>query len=134
MKRFWLLHLPRVILGLIFLAGAIDGFAFVFTGEHLLHPPTADPGLELEEALKATGFFWPFMKTVELIGALCLLTNWAPAFGLAILSPLVAVIVLFHVFLNPQGIPLAVVLLICVALLYRAYAPRYASLFAPGNP
>ena len=85
-------------------------------------------------ALKETGFFWPFMKTVELIGALCLLTNRAPAFGLAILSPLIAVIVLFHVFLNPQGIPLALVLLVCMALLYRAYAPRYASLFAPGNP
>jgi putative oxidoreductase len=134
MKRFWLLHLPRVLLGVIFLAGAIDGFAFVFTGEHLLHPPTAERGLELEEALKATGFFWPFMKTVELIGALCLLTNRAAAFGLAVLSPLIAVIVLFHVLLNPQGIPLAVVLLVCAVLLYVAYAPRYASLFAPGNP
>jgi hypothetical protein len=134
MKRFWLLHLPRVILGVIFLAGAIDGFAFVLTGEHLLHPPTAERGLELEGALKETGFFWPFMKIVELIGALCLLTNRAPAFGLAILTPLIAVIVLFHLFLNPQGIPLALVLLLCMALLYRAYAPRYASLFAPGNP
>ena len=39
-----------------------------------------------------------------------------------------------HLFLNRQGIPLALVLLVCMALLYRAYAPRYASLFAPGNP
>jgi hypothetical protein len=134
MKRFWLLHVPRVVLGLIFLAGAIDGFAFIFSGEHLLHPPTAERGLVLEEALKATGFFWPFMKTIELIGALCLLTNRAPAFGLVLLTPLVAVIVLFHLFLNPQGIALAVVLVVCAVLLYRAYAPRYASLFAAGNP
>lgn len=100
MKRFWLLHLPCVVLGLLFLAGV----------------------------------FRPFMKTIELIGALCLLTNRAPALKLAILSPLLTVIVLFHVFLNPQGIPLAVVLLVCSVLLYIAYASRYASLVAPGNP
>ncbi len=39
MKKFWLVTVPRVVLGLIFLAGAIDGFSFIFTGTHLLHPP-----------------------------------------------------------------------------------------------
>jgi hypothetical protein len=129
MKSFWLVTVPRVVLGIIFLAGAIDGFAFILTGAHLLHPPTSERGLELEAALKATGFFWPTMKVIELIGALCLLANRAPAFGLAILAPIMAVVVLFHVFLNPQGIPMAAVLVVCGALLLRAYAPRYAALF-----
>ena len=132
MKKFWLVTAPRVLLGLIFLAGAIDGFAFILTGAHLLHPPTSARGLALEEALKATGFFWPLMKTIELIGALCLLANRAPAFALAILAPIMTVVVLFHVFLNPQGIPMAAVLVVCGALLMRAYAPRYAALFGSG--
>jgi len=132
-KNFWLVSVPRTVLGLIFLAGAVDGFAFILTGTHLLHPPTSDRGLQFEAALKATGFFWPFMKVVELIGASCLLWNRAPAFGLAILAPIITVVALFHLFLNPQGIPLAVLLVVCGTLLLRAYASRYAALFGSGN-
>ena len=73
------------------------------------------------------------MKVVEITGASCLLSNRAPAFGLAILSPIMTVVVLFHLFLNPQGIPLAVLLVICGALLLRAYASRYATVFGSGD-
>jgi uncharacterized membrane protein YphA (DoxX/SURF4 family) len=129
MRKFWLLTLPRVLLGLVFLAGAIDGFTFITTGAHLLHPPTAERGLQFEAALKAAGFLWPLMKVVELVGALCLLGNRAPAFGLALLAPVMTVVVLFHLFLNPQGIPVAIVLVLCGTLLVRAYADRYRRLF-----
>ncbi len=44
---------------------------------------------------------------MNLVGGLSLLFNVAPAFGLALLAPVMATIVLFHVFLNPQGLPLA---------------------------
>ncbi len=132
MKVYWMVTVPRVVLGLIFLAGAIDGFFFVATGSHLMHPPTSERGLALEAALKATGFFWPFMKTVELVGAFCLLSNRAPALGLALLAPIMAVVVLFHFFLNPQGIPLALLLIVCGGLLLRVYAPRYALAFSSG--
>jgi len=133
MKKFWLVTVPRVVLGLIFLAGAIDGFSFILTGSHLIHPPTSDRGLQFEAALKATGFFWPLMKVVEIIGAICLLSNRAPAFGLAILSPIMTVVVLFHLSLNPQGIPLAFLLVICGGLLLRAYATRYATVLGSGD-
>jgi hypothetical protein len=73
------------------------------------------------------------MKVVEIIGAICLLSNRAPAFGLAVLSPIMTVVVLFHIFLNPQGIPLASLLVICGALLLRAYASRYAAVFHSGD-
>lgn len=129
---FWLVTVPRVLLGLIFLAGGIDGFFYVATGGHLIHPPTSERGLAFEEALKATGFFWPFMKAVELVGAFCLLSNRAPALGLALLSPIMSVVVLFHLFLNPQGIPVAVLLVVCGGLLLRVYAPRYAVAFSAG--
>ena len=132
MKRLFLETAPRILLGIIFLLGAIDGFWFVFSGAHLIHPPTTDRGLAFEQALKAVGFFWPFMKLVELTGALCLLTNRAPALGLALLAPIMAVVVLFHAVLNPQGIPMAALLIVCGVLLARAYARRYASLFERG--
>lgn len=134
MNKFWLLTLPRVVLGVVFLVGAIDGFAFIATGAHLIHPPTSERGLQFEAGLKSAGFLWPLMKTVELIGAACLLSNRAPAVGFALLAPVMAVIVLFHGFLNPEGAPLAVVLVVCGALLLRAYLPRYARLLEPDSP
>ncbi len=134
MNALWLLTVPRVALGVVFLLGAIDGFAFIATGTHLVHPPTSERGLQFEAALQRVGFLWPLMKTVELIGAACLLTNRAPAFGLALLSPVMAVVVLFHGFLNPQGLPIAALLVVCGAVLLRAYRPRYALLFASGSP
>ena len=127
-KVFWETA-PRLILGTLFLISAIDGFWFIFSGAHLIHPPTSERGLQFEQALIASGFFWPFLKTVNLIGALCLLTNRAPAFGLALIAPVMAVIVLFHLVLNPQGIPVAIVLTVCGLLLVRAYAANYAGLF-----
>jgi hypothetical protein len=133
MSKFWLLTAPRAALGVIFLFGAIDGFAFIIMGTHLVQPPTSERGLQFEAALQSAGFFWPLMKTVELIGAVCLLTHRAPAFGLALLAPVMTVVVLFHAFVNPQGAPIAALLVVCGALLLRAYAPRYARLFESGS-
>jgi putative oxidoreductase len=121
MKNSLLTTVPRILLGLIFLVGAIDGFSFIFTGSHLVHPPTSDRGLAFEAGLKAAGFFWPLMKTVELMGALLLLTNKAPALGLVLLSPIIAVIVLFHLLLNPGGTPLALILVATGGLLAYQY-------------
>jgi putative oxidoreductase len=129
MKKMLSETVPRIVLAFVFLVGATDGFWFIFTGAHLVHPPTSDQGVQFEHALQATGFFWPFMKTIEVIGALCLLTNRAPAFGLALLAPIIMVIVLFHVFLNHQGLPLAIILLACSIALLRAYRGNYAALF-----
>lgn len=128
MKNSLLTTVPRVMLGLIFLVGAIDGFSFIFAGSHLIHPPTSDKGLAFEAGLKAAGFFWPLMKTVETIGALCLLTNKAPALGLALLLPIMTVIVLFHFVLNPGGIPLALILAATGGLLAFQYRSNLMSL------
>ncbi|MEP0521943.1 MAG: hypothetical protein ABJO09_18095 [Hyphomicrobiales bacterium] len=126
--------LPRFLLGGIFLLGAIDGFAFILFGDHIIHPPTSVEGLALETALKEVGFFWPLMKSVELVGALLLLTNRAPALGLAILAPIMAVIVCFHAALNPSGLPLAAILIVTGGLVLWTQRNRYADLFLPDAP
>lgn len=74
------------------------------------------------------------MKTIELLGALLFLTNRAPALGLALLAPITAVIVLFHAVLNPQGLPLALVLIIAGSLILWVQRARYAALFELGTP
>lgn len=133
MKKLLLETAPRIVLGLIFLAGALDGFWLVMSGENLIPLPTSNRGLEFEQALLRVGFFWPFMKLIELSGALCLLTNNAPAFGLTLLAPIMAVDVLFHVFLNQQGVPLAVLLIVCGVLLAHSYSSHFAGLYESRN-
>jgi putative oxidoreductase len=128
MKNILLATVPRILLGLIFLVGAVDGFSFILTGSHLIHPPTSDKGLAFEAGLKAAGFFWPLMKSIELVGALCLLTNRAPVVGLALLSPIMTVIVFFHFILNPGGIPLALILVVTGGMLVYQYRNQLLAL------
>lgn len=128
MKHILLVTVPRLLLGLIFLVSAVDGFWFLATGAHLIHPPTSPKGTEFELALQNSGFFWPFLKTVNLVGALSLLLNIVPALGLALIAPVMAVIVLFHLTINPQGLPVALLLIVCGGLLVYAYRERYAAL------
>lgn len=134
LKSFLIDTAPRLLLGGIFLLGAVDGFAFMFRGAHLIHPPTSPAGLAFEAALKDAGFLWPLMKTIEFLGALLLLSNRAPALGLALLAPIMAVIVLFHAVLNPEGLPLALVLIVTGGLILWVQRARYAALFEVGTP
>ena len=129
MRNFLMVALPRTVLGLLFLVSAVDGFWWMATGAHLIHPPTSERGLVFEAALQNSGFFWPLLKTVNLAGALSLLLNIAPAFGLALIAPVMTVIVGFHFAINPQGIPVAIILIVTGGLLVWAYRERYATLF-----
>ena len=88
-------------------------------------------GAAFEGALQASGFFWPLLKTVNLVGGLSLLLNIAPALGLALLAPVIAVIVLFHFTINPVGIPVAVILIVTSGLLLWAWRDRYAAMLKP---
>lgn len=125
---------PRLLLGGIFLLGAVDGFAFLFVGDHIIHPPTSTEGLAFETALKEAEFLWPLMKSIELIGALLLLTNWAPALGLAVLAPIMVVIIFYHAALNPSGLPLAAILIVTGGLVLWTQRSRYAELFKSDTP
>jgi hypothetical protein len=129
MATLLFVHAPRTILGLLFLISAVDGFWAMATGNHLIHPPVSPEGRLFEQGLQMSGFFWPFLKVINLIGGLSLIFNVAPAFGLALIAPVMATIVLFHAFLNPQGLPLAGILVVTGLMLVWAYRDRYAALF-----
>lgn len=128
MKTLFLVTIPRVLLGVIFLISAVDGFWWLAAGANLIHPPTSPRGVVFETALQDSGFLWPFIKVVNLTGALSLIANVAPALGLALIAPVMAVIVLFHATINPQGLPAAVILVVLGAMLVWAYRDRYAAL------
>ena len=129
MRNFLMVTLPRIALGLLFIVSAADGFWFLATGTHLIHPPVTEQGRAWETSLQEAKFFLPLLKSVNLVGGLLLLFNLAPALGLALIAPVMTVIVLFHATINPQSLPVAIILVVLGAMLVWAYRDRYAELF-----
>lgn len=128
-QKLILQTIPRILIGIIFLFFGIDGYVFIFTGSNIVTPPVSPEGDAFVKALQASGFFWPFMKGTFIIGGLLLLINRAPAFALALLAPGMAIIVLFHLFLNPGGIPIAIILTVFGSLLLFSQRAKFAALF-----
>lgn len=104
----WLPLVARILLGFVFFAAGLFG---LISG--LQSPP------ELPEAMKtfnagmaATGYFFHFLKGMEATCGLLLLTGQFVPLALVILAPILANIFLVHAFMMPQGLPLAVVLVV----------------------
>ena len=121
-------HALRILLGLLFLVPS----ASFFLG--LLPAPT-DPTpanvAAFTGGLMAAGYMFPLIKGTELLAALLLLSNRFVPLALVLLAPVVVNIVLFHAFLAPSGLPVAVAALaleLGLAWLHRdTYAPLLAA-------
>jgi putative oxidoreductase len=120
----WYETAARYLLGAIYLYGAIDGALFLFFGIYI----HGRPFNRFLVVLQTTTYFWAFMKLIQLIGAMGLLTNYKPALSVALLIPIAAVQCLFYLFEAPVLIPLGLIILVVTAILCRAYAKSYAPL------
>jgi hypothetical protein len=134
-ETLWLITLPRIVLGAIFASAALSYFWSVAFGWMLLPVPITAQAMQCAGTIIKIGYLWPLMKGINLVAALLLMANRAPAFALALLLPVTVVIVWFQVFLNPLPLPVATVALavLCELMLLRAYAGRYAGLFVNDN-
>jgi putative oxidoreductase len=107
----------RVLLGLIY---------FVFGLNFFLHfipmPPVAGTAQSFMTGLFQSGYFFPFLKTIEVVlGALLIVGFFVPV-SLVILMPVTINILLFHSFLTPGNALMSIVM---IALhLYLAWAYR----------
>lgn len=98
------LQVPRILLGSIFLISGLNGF-FKFYSD----PAYSEAGQTFIDNLKASGFWWTALKSIEVIGGCALISGAAGRFGVLVLAPVTLAIALFHVFLSPQGSTLAIV-------------------------
>jgi uncharacterized membrane protein YphA (DoxX/SURF4 family) len=120
----------RILLGLIFFVFGLNGFL-----QFMPQPPIPGRAGAFAGALAATGYLFPLIKSVEVIGGALLLSNRFVPLALAIVAPNVVNIVLFHAFLAPGGLGVALFVLaleLFTAWSYRnAYAPMLRPLNAP---
>jgi uncharacterized membrane protein YphA (DoxX/SURF4 family) len=116
----------RILLGLIFFVlGGLNGF-FQF-----LPMPTPPPEAgAFFGALMATGYFLPFLKITELVVGALLLANLFVPLVLTVLAPIVVNIVLFHLFLDPAGSALAIIILALEIYLAYSYRDSYKGVLA----
>ncbi len=118
----------RVLLGLVFFVFGLDYFL------HLLPQPTGpvpEGAMAFGGALMKSGYMFPLIKGTEvLVGALLLSNRFVPL-ALVLIAPVLVNIVAFHAFLEPSGLPLAVILValeLALAWAHRdAFRPMLAS-------
>ena len=91
--------LARLVMGGIFVFMGLNGF-FNF----MPMPDKPPEAMAYMQSLGESGYFWPFEKGVEIFfGALLLLNRWV-VLAIQGLAPIIANILLFHLFLDPQGV------------------------------
>ncbi|GLZ30071.1 hypothetical protein Lesp02_22610 [Lentzea sp. NBRC 105346] len=111
----------RVIIGLLFTMTGANGFLNFMPGD----PSAMSAGaLKFSIALAETGYMVQLSSAVQLIAGILLLTNRYVPLALTMLAPMVVNIFLFHVFLEPSGLVLAVI--VSAAEVYLAWVNRDA--------
>ncbi|SHH19909.1 hypothetical protein SAMN04488109_3130 [Chryseolinea serpens] len=116
----------RIVLGLIY---------FVFGLNFFLHflptPPSAGgPADSFAGALFQSGYFFPFLKGLEVVVGILLLAGVFVPLALVVLAPISIHILLFHAFLT-DNVVMAVVILALNLYLAWSYRDYYKPLFAP---
>jgi len=111
----------RIVLGLVFFVFGLNGFL-----HFLPMPPMSGPPAEFMGALAATGYMFPLIKGVEVVGGLLLLLGRYVPLALTLLAPVIVNIVAFHIVLAPGSVGMLVLLL--TTELYLAWAYRDAFL------
>jgi uncharacterized membrane protein YphA (DoxX/SURF4 family) len=113
--------IARILMGVIFFIFGLNGFL-----HFLSQPPMPEAPRAFFGALMKTGYMVPLIfVTQTLVGVLLLLNRFVPL-ALALIAPVIVNIVLFHIFLAPAGLPLAIIVL--VLELYLAWSYRGAFL------
>ena len=95
--------IARFLLGLLFIVFGLNGFlGFLNMGPM----PTGLAG-QFMGALIQSHYFW-VVAALQVIGGVLLLAKRYVPLGLVLLGPVIVNILLYHIFLNPAGIGMAI--------------------------
>ena len=122
----YVIIIARVLLGLVFA---------VFGSNAFLHfipmPPMQGPAGAFIGALVSSGLIYA-IAALQVVGGLLLLIGgrFVPL-GLTLLGPVIVNIVLYHIFLDPNGLPMACVISILALFLLWVYRYKFPAIFQP---
>ncbi len=119
----------HILLGLVF---TVFGLVGLLKPDMLPQPELNQEAAFFMSGLTANVYFMIVLKLVEAVGGVFLLTRrWVPL-ALVLLAPVVVHIFLFHAFLAPEGMPLAVALVVLTAYLgFVVYRKSFRTVLQP---
>ncbi|MBO9668377.1 MAG: DoxX family protein, partial [Bdellovibrio sp.] len=118
--------IARLLLGFVFFASGLVGLLKLAP----VPPDLPERLVTFNAGLEASIYFMPFLKIVETVCGLMLLSGMFVPLALVILAPVMLNIFLVHAFLAPSGLVLATILgLLMVYLSF--FAEPYASKIKP---
>jgi putative oxidoreductase len=121
--------IARTLLGLIFVVFGLNAF-FNFIP---LPPPKGELAGEFMKALLVSHYFY-VVKCFEISGGLLLLSGRYTALGLTLVGPVIVNILFFHTFLDPSGLPMAIVLAVLALFLLWCHRQAFSGLLMKHSP
>ena len=113
----------RILLGLVFFVFGLNGFVGFFP-----MPPLAGAAGAFIGALFSSHYLYLVSGTQLIAGALLLINRFVPL-ALAMLAPVLANILAYHLTMQMEGLPLALITTLLWALLVWRYRAHFTSLF-----
>jgi putative oxidoreductase len=114
--------IARTLLGLMFVVFGLNAFL-----QFMPAPPPKGLAGDFTKALFVSGYFYVIAVLQIAGGALLLVGRFVPL-GLTLLGPVIVNILLFHIFLEPAGLVIALVVSASALFLLWAYRGAFAGL------
>ena len=115
----------RILMGIMFL------FASIVVLFKLAPQPELKGSVKLfMQGMEASVYLLPFIKITELLCGLAFLIGRFVPLATVVIFPITLNILLYHAFLAPEGLPVAIAILLANLFLAYAYRKNYASMLA----
>ena len=115
----------RILMGLLFL------FAAIVVLFKLAPQPELKGSVKLfMQGMEASVYLLPLIKITELLCGLAFLIGRFVPLATVAIFPITLNILLYHAFLAPEGLPMAIAILLANLFLAYAYRKNYASMLA----
>jgi len=115
----------RVLMGLMF---AFASIAYFFK---LMKEPEVSGSIKIfNDGIMASIYLMPTVKVFELLCAIAFLSGRFVPLATVVIFPIILNILLFHAFLEPSGLPIAILLLIGNLFLAYYYRDKYKSILS----
>ena len=121
----YVIIIARILLGLIFAVFGSNAFLHFIPMPAMQGHAGAFIG-----ALISSGYIYA-IAAIQVIGGLLLLIGRFAPLGLTLLGPVIVNIVLYHIFLDTAGLPMAVCIVIFALFLLWAYRDKFPAIFQP---
>ncbi len=116
--------LVRSLMGLLFVFASVTYLFKLFTP-----PPLTGAMKVFNDGIEASRYLMPTVKVIELICGLAFLSGRFVPLASVLIAPIIVNILLTHMFLGPEGIPLAVFLVLANGFVAYYHRDRYRPLF-----